>query len=300
MSLHAINMEGVITFGGGDRSARGRQSPTRITTYETIRQCYTALNSKLDPYPETRDTIYNSARNYTAPFNSWLMASGYKVAKYGQKDVPPLDTGNHTYTSAIKLEWATNEGPVIIITKTNSSTVKEAKNLNCFDIFRQIRAHLPQTQALISLGDIQIEESETEEDDYYYDYTYLDMITRKMENTPTIQNDVPEKQTETGDNTQSSEKAENTIVTRDQQVTASKPYFPLDRTGNLSSSEGYSTFPDLTDRWMPLDNLVVSTNDAQAKLLKSYYFPESIYAAIKCAPNLAPFETYIYGRMDIS
>lgn len=292
-------MEGNTIIRGGDQSLRGGGAPTRVTTYQTIRQCYTVLNNKLDPYPETRDTTYNSARNYTAPFNSWLMASGYKVAKYGQKDIPPLETGNHTYTSAIHTEWSTDEGSVIVSTKTKSTTVKEAKNMNCFDIFRQIRNHLPQTQALLSPVDIQIEDSEDEEE-FAYDYTYLDLLTRRMEKVPFYQNEVPEKQTETGDNTQKSEQAENTIVTHDQQVTSIQPYFPLDKSGSISSSEGYSTFPDLTNRWMPLDNLVVTTSDDKAKLLKSYYFPESIYSAIKCAPNLAPFETYIYGRMDIS
>ncbi|UHR49799.1 MAG: polyprotein [Sanya nezara viridula iflavirus 1] len=293
-------MEGNTVIRGGNRALGGDGSPTRITTYQTIRQCYSALNLKLDPYPETRDAIYNSSRNYTAPFNSWLMASGYKVAKYGQKDVPPPETGNHTYTSAINVEWGTNEGPVIVSTKTRSTTIKEAKNMNCFDIFKQIRSRLPQTQALLSLGDNQIDEHDEEEDDYAYDYSYLDISIRKMETQPTIQNEIPEKQTETGDNTQGSEQAENTIVTHDQQVTEVKPYFPLDKSGHLSSSEGYSTFPDLTNRWMPLDNLTVGTGDKKAKLLKSYYFPEAIYSAIKCAPNLAPFETYIYGRMDIA
>lgn len=296
--LHANNMEGNTVLGGGNRITGGGGSPTRITTYQTIKQCYSALNTKLDPYPETRDTIYNSAHNYTAPFNSWLMASGYKVARYGQKDVPPLETGNHTYTSAIHVEWSTDEGPVIVNTKTKSTTIKEAKNVNCFDIFKQIRDHLPRTQALLSLGDIQIEEQE--DDDDFFDYTYLDKITRQMEKSPVYQNEVPEKQTETGDNTQKSEQAENTIVTHDQQVTSIQPYFPLDKSGKISSSEGYSTFPDLTNRWMPLDNLAITTTDTKAKLIKTYYFPESIYSAIQCAPNLAPFETYIYGRMDIS
>lgn len=99
--------------------------------------------------------------------------------------------------------------------------------------------------------------------------------------------------------TQESDKASNTIVTRDEAQTTSETMAEEKATA-YASSERITTMEQLTGRWMPLKSVEVRT-DGQARdtILASYYLPETLFTQMGDAPNLLPFETFIYGKYDI-
>lgn len=98
---------------------------------------------------------------------------------------------------------------------------------------------------------------------------------------------------------QESDQASNTIVTRDEAQTVSD-HKAEHKAIDYASSETTTSMEDLTARWMPLKAIEVRT-DGQARgyTLATYYLPETLYAQMGKAPNLLPFETFIYGKYDI-
>lgn len=97
---------------------------------------------------------------------------------------------------------------------------------------------------------------------------------------------------------QNSVKNSNTIITRDEGETVSAGVAPpeIDR---YFSAEKVHTFESLIDRWMALPAVTVSTTNDVNSLLRAFYLPESLYTLAECAPNLLPFQTFIYSNLDI-
>ena len=117
---------------------------------------------------------------------------------------------------------------------------------------------------------------------------------------PTLQMDGEgPKESVQGLTNQDSDKASNTIVTRDEaQTTSETP--AEEKAVSYASSERTTTMEELTGRWMPLKSVEVRT-DGQARdtILASFYLPETLFSQMGSAPNLLPFETFIYGKYDI-
>lgn len=97
---------------------------------------------------------------------------------------------------------------------------------------------------------------------------------------------------------QDSDKASNTIVTRDEDKTVSRSSEDT-KPIEFVSTEKVISFNDVTNRWMPLKSLVVSTANTFDTLLQSYYLPETLYTEMGDAANLLPFEAFIYGKYKI-
>lgn len=98
--------------------------------------------------------------------------------------------------------------------------------------------------------------------------------------------------------TQESDKAENTIVTRDSGATQS--HAPAEhKATDYCSTEKVASFDAVTARWMPLKTIAVVTGNARETVIAQYYLPETLYEQMGSSPNLLPFETYIYGTYDI-
>jgi len=115
---------------------------------------------------------------------------------------------------------------------------------------------------------------------------------------PVQMDNVPSKESVQGDATQESAKDSNTIITRDQSVTESRPC-QHETTTMLASSEPTMSFEYLVGRWMPLKTIRVSVSDGLDKILSTYYLPETFLSELaKCAPNTIPFETFVYGSYD--
>nr|QKN88747.1 MAG: polyprotein [Totiviridae sp.] len=269
------------------RGGRVQFDPTTATTtlqetgdelervYDSKLACLEALVAKMACYAAAGDESYNYNHNYTSAYNSWLMATGYMYASCSFKEF--ARTTIRPGTSEVKrtLRWATREGIVEVVSEGDGSSVRLANNRSCFQMFWKVRKMaltcvLPKSNQIHRVGPV-----------------------------PVVQVDTPEKLTEQGDATQSSDKQQNTIITLDQAQTIQSPTQALDSLCANTSSEPTQHFPAFTQRWMPLDTVSVATSAKTGDLLKSYYLPEGLYTAAKCAPNLTPFETYIYGRMDI-
>lgn len=106
------------------------------------------------------------------------------------------------------------------------------------------------------------------------------------------------KESNQGLATQESTRDSNTIITRDEGLTEAldKDKCPL---ADYLSAEKLFQFPDLIGRWMPLAALEVKTEQKVSDTIATYYLPEDLFTKAKCAPNLVPFEAFIYSQLDI-
>lgn len=261
--------------------------------------CIQALLGIMAKYPATFDTVYNKSVNYANIFNSWLMASGYLYEAVTQKNYAKNGHREGRFEVSRTIRWSTREGIVEERVTSGSQSKKEANNESCWAMFKKIRSEVPSVQIGISKECDQIYESDEEliEKLKWLNF-WCKSFRGKWKPLPRVQIDTPEKLGPQGDATQSSVKSENTIVTADQDVTIALPVKHMDAVENLTTTEKVHSFPSLTDRWMPLEQMKVSTGNTMGTYIKTYYFPEDFYA-LSSAPNLTPFETFIYGRMDI-
>nr|UCW41643.1 polyprotein [Budalangi Iflavi-like virus] len=98
--------------------------------------------------------------------------------------------------------------------------------------------------------------------------------------------------------TQESDRASNTIVTRDEDQTRIDPedeVKPLE----FVSTEKTVSVPDVVGRWMPLKTISVNTGQELDTTITTYYLPESLFKEMGSSVNLLPFEAFIYGKYDI-
>nr|AWK77860.1 polyprotein [Bundaberg bee virus 4] len=107
------------------------------------------------------------------------------------------------------------------------------------------------------------------------------------------------KESMQGDSTQQSDKANNTIVTRDENKTVSSPK-EIAAVHQFASSEPVANFDMAVNRWVPLKSISVDTNMGINKIINAYYLPESLYTEIAETINLMPFENYIYSELDMA
>lgn len=177
--------------------------------------------------------------------------------------------------------------------------MKEATNKSCHSMFVKVRRSMPKVQ-IIDTTQEYIQEYELKAKWDWLQFLFREKRKGYHGTVPRVQigEPVANKDTEQGEVNQSSVKNENTIITRDQCETVSDPSRPLDSVSTETSSEPKHKFKSLTGRWMPLAEDTMTVNDDQGKLIKSYYLPELLYG-LECAPNLTPFESFIYGRMNM-
>lgn len=264
-------------LSGGNDYVIGREP----ITYRSRKVCLEALVQKMALYPKTIHSQYNASCNYTTVFNSWLMATGVmresvKTTSYARIGYRESYCG---YTR--ELCWQTNEGLLIVRAKSESRIKNEAKNSSCWKIFMAIKQHLGHKM----IGEYPVSN----------EYTQM----RGINQLPRVQMEQPEKLTNQGDPTQESDKQVNTIITRDQQETKSEHSSALDSATSITSTEKLHDFKSITSRWMPLKVGEISVSQDYDTALEAIYLPEALYTSSQCAPNIIPFETFIYGRMDI-
>lgn len=107
------------------------------------------------------------------------------------------------------------------------------------------------------------------------------------------------KESNQGLTVQESDQQGNTIVTRDEGQT--KYSGPSEtKAVDYCSSEPIIRMPQVTERWMPLDPIEVKTSDASGSMLKVFYIPETLFKEMGRSVNLLPFESFIYGRYDVT
>nr|UNI73843.1 MAG: RNA-dependent RNA polymerase [brine shrimp iflavirus 1]UNI73844.1 MAG: RNA-dependent RNA polymerase [brine shrimp iflavirus 1] len=289
----------------------GRRTTTAhgsIVDYTSRSRCFETLAETAAKYPTACHQEYNINVSYTSIFNSWLMATGFETSSYSYKNYASTGRIESHFEVARQLQWSTRDGPVIITVKKSGPIKREADNLVCYTILSKLTAKIPRAQIAPEIDSTQkyIQEDQYWEDLYARYVARLENARRKMRglpemcvpdirtyfNLPRVQMD----ETEQGIPNQGSDKQENTIITMDQAQTLSKHHQGLDSVSHIASSEKPSSFGALTKRWMPLDSASIKTTDAYGTGLATYYLPETLYSS-KCAPNLAPFEAYIYGRM---
>ncbi|APG78007.1 hypothetical protein [Hubei picorna-like virus 41] len=302
--MNNVNDDSIHNNGrrGGDR---GNRQLTSINTdgvkieYPTKMACYKALISGLDKYPTTRGSSFNPHINYTADYNSWLMATGYMYTATTNKNWAKNDSRENYFETIRVLRWSTNEGLVEVIAHGGHSSLKIANNQSCFEVEQKVKQLIPKVQMMTEPT------TESNQEDWTL-YDSLDWIKWNLRQQryirkyqiPRVQNDDKVIESSQGKSNQSSDKQQNTIITQDQAETVSKHSGALDTVALLSSSEPPHKFESVTARWMPLDIITLSTDKKVGTLLKAYYLPESLYSDT-CSPSLMPFSTFIYGRMDI-
>nr|QKN89068.1 MAG: polyprotein [Iflaviridae sp.] len=92
---------------------------------------------------------------------------------------------------------------------------------------------------------------------------------------------------------QSTDVAINTSITRDG-VEEVSTALSTEGGEEVASSEPVYRFPQLTDRWMPYANFTVTTSNTRGQTLSEISIPNDLFTVAKCAPNIAPFEAFVY------
>lgn len=110
---------------------------------------------------------------------------------------------------------------------------------------------------------------------------------------------VIQMETEQGDAIQDSDRASNTIVTRDaaQSISEEQRVNPI-TLPIICSTEPLHEFASVMNRWMTLDGLEVKATHKTEEAIASYDLPSFLYKSNK-APNMMPFENFIYGMYNI-
>lgn len=259
------------TLPSGARISTSTSEDTKV--FPSKAACYDFIVAEMAKYPASRDATFNPDHNYTAIYNSWLMASGYDIYSQTIRSFAKRESREARVEYTQYIRWDTRQGLVEYQTTAGDPSKKGAHNYVCWRLFNKI---LKEPIKGCSKQSIQ------------------------SSLVPRVQSDeTPQKLTEQGDVTQESEKQQNTIITRDQAETCSEHFKALDSVVPLATSEPTHTFPTLTERWMPLGSFEVNIADTYGKVIKTYYLPEDLYKDTACAPNLIPFETFIYGRMHV-
>lgn len=250
-------------------------------TYPTLVAAIRDIHKKSLTFFTTRDETYNSTINYTSSFNSWLHTTGFMFTSNTTKNHAKRGSRDAIFEVGRIIRWSSNEGTLELKSYGFGDTNKLASNRATWAMFMAVKAKY---EELTKKGSI---------------------IPRTRESIqgvrviPVVQMETPTKETAQGDVSQGSDKHVNTIITRDQTETVSEHDGSLDTVSDISSSEPSHKFQNLTSRWMPLDSVKVTTSNKLGDNVKTLYLPEALYSTAKCAPNLAPFEAFIYGRMDI-
>nr|QQP18762.1 polyprotein [Soybean thrips iflavirus 8] len=265
-----------------------------VYNYANKSECYMGIRKKLDLYVTTWNKDYNSSVCFTSVLNSWIMSTGYHSISTRIKNYARSGMRDAYFECRYKFVWRTCQGFVEIEDVDYAPIRREAINRASWSIMRKI-GRIPQVQIDIP----HTTESNQDMEDQLIDSLRW-VIWCKRNNVlqyPRVQIETPEKTTEQGDVTQESDKQRNTIITRDQQETKSVHTCALDTVSKIASSEPPHNFGSITERWMPLGPLKFSINSKLGDTY-TYYLPESLYLD-NCAPSLIPFETFIYGRMDL-
>lgn len=267
--------------------------------YTSKAHCIEEICAKMATYPTSRDSNYIDRKLYASDYNSWLNSTNYMFTSTTTKTYAPNGHNRAHYEVRRCVRWDTREGLIEIEFVGWGDSLKDANNRSCHGIWRKVLRLLPKVQAIDTSTEY-IQEYELNAKWAWLSFLFKEKRRNTRILLPRVQinTEKPDKHTEQGDVTQESERVQNTIITRDQQETLSTPDLPLDKCDHLTSSEPAHTYPSFTQRWMPLGDFPVSTNDKLGTIVKTYFFPENFYA-LECAPNLTPFETFIYGRMNI-
>lgn len=112
---------------------------------------------------------------------------------------------------------------------------------------------------------------------------------------------IPQVQMDTaqGEVTQDSHQASNTIITRDKdQSKTEEQHITTSRLREICSTEDELQFESIVNRWMALDTIKVNINNTFNQMLKVYNIPKFLYTE-SFAPNLMPFQNFIYGNYNI-
>lgn len=290
-----------VTGGGNTPPSKRAETTGSDYRYPTKSACIAALVERMGKYPSAGDPKYVETSNYSGDYNSWLMSTNYVFTSTNTRNWAQNGLRDAYYEQDRTIRWATDEGFVSISSHGWAASLRGASNALSYDVFTKVRALIPKLQM-----DVCDDTTESNQDHSHYSqgitdkWTWMEFLFQQMRGRslsviPRVQSD---EQTEQGVVNQESDKQSNTIITQDQAESRSSHFRTLDLVAHLASSEPQHQFASITNRWMPMDSFTISTSNTQGELIKSYYLPEAFYID-DCAPNLIPFETFIYGRMDV-
>nr|QJI53453.1 MAG: polyprotein [Totiviridae sp.] len=290
---------------GGGRDVGGtikdpRDIPQPIK-YESKVACVATLLRRLDTIAPTYNKNYTASINYAADYNSWLMATGFFSTTNAEKQYMG-GCGDRTFEVSRTTTWTTDEGSVVVVGNGYGPSLKLARNHSAYIVWYNLRNIIPRVQM-----DYPPESNQDDTSDIFdrycrivrgYEYERRTSFAKRYFDDPRVQMETPSKESEQGDTTQQSEQQSNTIITRDQQEAVQKPSMALDVAEDIVSSENYHRFPGVTQRWMPIKQVPITTSAQYNNIVTAVSLPEDLFGT-NCSPSLIPFETFIYGRMDI-
>nr|QWY81617.1 MAG: polyprotein [Iflaviridae sp. XZN139912] len=130
--------------------------------------------------------------------------------------------------------------------------------------------------------------------EYFFDYLFVNVLGQMGLKVPSVQ-----METAQGEMTQTSDVAGNTIITADKDSDQKEENVQLvPRLREICSTEDEYTFDSIVNRWMALPPIKVSVNNAFNEMINVYNLPKFLYTE-SFAPNLMPFQNFVYGNYDI-
>nr|UNI73851.1 MAG: RNA-dependent RNA polymerase [brine shrimp iflavirus 3] len=300
---------------GGNRVAGKRSNDCQRThynyeheEYESRDRCLEKINQTLAKIFTTGYEPYDARISYTNEFNSWIMRTDYESILYSYKNYGSNGQRDAFFRVVREIQWNTLDGPVIFKTTQDGSNRNETDRRACYDLMTQIRkAHgkpVKLKRGPVSVYELDEAIKELHEEQRLKELEEQKQIdqSKEYEQTNQLVEEIPIRfqmeQTEQGIIDQTSDRQENTIITRDAEQSSSHHTGALDTLEKTTSSEPTAQFHELTGRWMPLDSFKFKTSDKRGTVSATYYLPETFYKTKK-APNIAPIEAYIYARMDV-
>lgn len=240
-------------------------------------KCFNSVPGALGPVTRGNETnvpvtkCYDRSRDYTSSVNDWLHRTPY----YSQQE----EYKEQRYEKGKTSVWECSRRIVfqhgVLRAYGWGASKKEARN-----------------RADHSL-------SEQSEGSQCNTLTRMQSILRAVRDLPKVQMDGEvSKESNQGLAVQESTKDSNTIITRDEGETITHDTDNQEVSSYLSAEKVFQ-FHDLIGRWMPLATLEVTTEKFVGDVIATYYLPESLFTAAACAPNLVPFEAFIYSQLDI-
>nr|QXV86366.1 polyprotein [Iflaviridae sp.] len=239
-------------------------------------RCFNSLPGAMGPVARgniddvSRKKCYDSAVDYTTNVNNWLHRTPY----YAQRELYKEQRYDKGRTSIWECERGITFQHGILNSHGWGSSKKEARNRADHGLYEKATGGMVKRNIEIIEGLCKLNKPRTQADSE---------VT---------------KESNQGLAVQSSSKESNTIITRDEGETIAEDVDQCS-VAEYMSAEKVFDFPELIGRWMPLGALEVKTEQRVSDMIATYYLPESLFVVAQCAPNLVPFEAFIYSQLDI-
>lgn len=270
MAFYDYESNNPFTRGFGSRNEPARRSlGSNSSQIETLRDSLVGQHAEVL-------AEYNPSYSYTSVFNTWVTASGYGKTSRKQTHESAVRGIQRFWIVRETITWPTSSGSVSVFGMGKSGSLKDAINEAQYGCLHMVaRGHFTMTTEPAILKDCEQKSGKV-----------------------VVQMDSGDGKEDVGGIVdQMSVKIGNTIVTRDQGETSVSHEPRSNVLVKLASSEPLHDFGSLTDRFIPLDVIPITTDMKVGTLVSTLSLPLDMLSKTTI-PALAAFNQFVYGNYD--